>query len=287
MVLNTIANELEKATDAEKGDLEKELTGFVDLHASLEKNLGTSRQNNAIRRANVRAAAPETPNNPDSCNSNCTQERISFLATSSIFQVLQTALKLHHIECSNTVATSQKHSQTSSAKTLKCSKIISFVLDATLRQINSSPVAGKEDPFKTLIYGDIKILGPPLLKLIFLLKSGPKPSTDQKKKETKGRKGVEGRKEHLSLALICLRELIKISLQNSRLTGLLESLLSVSKLECGLDYESEEASRIDDQHVGSKELFIEKLLKPVISELLQLSLFCEVEVNALLPAPFS
>lgn len=283
MVLNTIANELEKAADAAKGALEKELIEYIVLHDSLEKDSGVSRQSTA-RRVNARASAHGTPATvPDSRNSNITQERIPFLSTSSIFQLLQTALQLYHIECSNSTATSQKHSQSSSAKTLNCcSKIISFVLDTTLHQIKSFPV-GKEDPLKTFIYGDMKVLGSPLLKLILLLKSRPKSTEDQKIKESKVRKGVE---EYLYLALICLRELIAISLQNSQLTGLLEDLLSVSKLEYALDYESEESSRLNDLNVRSKELFIEKLLKPLISDLLLLSFFREVEVNALLSAPF-
>lgn len=288
MLLNTIANELEKDSDADKSDLEKEFIGFVDLHDSLEKDSSTSRQGNGTRRVNIRATAPDTPNNHDSGNNNLTQERISFLATSSIFQLLQTVVKLYNIECSNGVTASQKHSQTSSGKTTKCcSKIISFVLDATLRQIKTYPAVGKDDPLKTLIYGGIDILGSPLLKLIFLLlKSGPKSTTDQKKKETKGRKGVEDRKEHLHLAFICLKELITISLRSSRITDLLEDLLSVATVEYGLNYESEESSKIDDQHIRSKELFIEKLLKPLILELLGLSYLREVEVNAFLPVSF-
>ncbi|KAJ0034471.1 hypothetical protein Pint_24485 [Pistacia integerrima] len=279
VLLNTIANELEKASDAEKSDLEKEFIGFVDLHDLLEKDSSTSRQGNSTRRANIRATAPDTPNIHDSGNNNLTQERISFLATSSIFQLLQTVVKLYNIECSNGVTASQKHSQTSSGKTTKCcSKIISFVLDATLRQIKTYPVVGKDDPLKTLIYGGIHILGSPLLKLIFLLKSGPKSTTDQKKKETKGRKGVEDRKEHLHLAFICLKELITISMRSSQLTDLLEDLLSVATVEYGLNYESEESSKIDDEHIRSKELFIEKLLKPLILELLELSFLREVEV---------
>ncbi|KAK2645650.1 hypothetical protein Ddye_020845 [Dipteronia dyeriana] len=278
VMLNTIATELEKAKDAEKEDLEKELIGFVDLHDSLEKYLCTPRQSIANRRVNIRATAHDLSNISDSGNTNLTQERIPFLATSSIFLILQTVLKLHNIERFNGVTASQKHSQLSSAKTSKCCfKMISFVLDATLRQIRSSSAVRKEDPLKTLIYGELKILVPPLLKLIFLLKSRPS-MTDQKKKETKGKKGVDDRKEHVHLALICLKEFIIISLRSSQGTGLLEDLLSISKLEYSFDYESEEAFRIDDQCIRIKVLFIEKLLKPLISELLGLSFFREVEI---------
>lgn len=281
-MLNTISSELEKATDAEKEDLEKELIDFVGLHDSLEKYAYTSRQSIANKRANVRATAHDIPNTSGSGNTNLIQERNPFLGTSSIFQLLQTVLKLHKIEPSNGLTDSQQHSQSALAKTSKCcSKMISFVLDATLRQIRSSSVVKKEDPLNKLIYGELKVLAPLLLKLIFLLKSRPS-TTDQKKKETKGKKGIDDRKEHIHLALICLKEFVIISLRSSQGTSLLEDLLSVSKLEYGFDYESEEATRIDDQHIRNKVLFIEKLLKPLILELLGLSFFRELEVNKLL-----
>lgn len=270
MMLNSICTELEKANDSKKDDLEKEIIDFVDLHDLLEKYSCTTRHSS--KRVSIRATAHDMLSISDPGNSNMSQQRLPFLATSSIFQLQQTALKLHKVELSNGSATSQNHSQSSSAKTSNCSKVVSFVLDATLRQIRSSSVVKKEDPLNKLMYGELKILAPPLLKIIFLLKS--RPSTMNQKK---GKKGNDDRKETLHLALICLKEFAITSLGSSQGGSLLEDLLSVSKLEYGFDYESEESTRIDDQHTRNKVLFIEKLLKPLISELLSLSR--EVEVN--------
>ena len=288
VLLNAIATELEKATDIKKVDLEKEITEFVDLHDSLDKDTCTSRQNNGIRRGNLRTATQDIPNNIDSGHIKFTQGRIPFLATSSIYQLLQTALKLYNTDCSNTVGASQNRSQLSMGNSSKyCSKIISFALNAFLRLLKSLSVTGTENSLKTLIYGDIKMLGPQLLKLIFLLKSVPKFATDQKKKEAKGEKNDEDRRENLHLALICIKELIMVSLWSSNLTGLLEEMVSVSPLECpGSDDDCEAATRIDDQQIRSKELFIRKILMPLFSECLALSYFGEVEVNALLPSSF-
>ncbi|KAM1742336.1 hypothetical protein ACFX12_012349 [Malus domestica] len=278
VVLNAIATELEKSTDRKKLDLEKELIEFVDLHDSLDKDAGISKQSTTIRRGNPRTTAHDMTNNTDSGQSKVTQGRVSFFATSSIYQILQTVLKLLNTDNSDNVATSQNHSQLTS-KTTKCSaKMICFVLNASLNHIKSSSVLQNEDPLRTLIYGELKMLGPPLLKLIILLKSGPKMS-DQKKKEAKGKKDVHGQRDHLHLALICLKELIMICSSTSHLTGLLEDMVSISTLQhADSNNESETILIIDDQHLRSKELFIVKTLKPLFSELLALSFFSEVEI---------
>ncbi|KAM4126898.1 hypothetical protein ACJW30_02G049000 [Castanea mollissima] len=280
VLLNAIATELEKATDIKKVDLEKEITEFVDLHDSLHEDTCTSRKNNGIRRGNLRTATQDIPNNIGSGHIKFTQGQIPFLTTSSIYQLLQTALKLYNIDCSNTVGACQNRSQLSMGNSLKCcSKIISFALNAFLRHLKSLSVTGNENSLKTLIYGDIKMLGPQLLKLIFLLKSVPTFATDQKKKEAKGEKNDEDRRENLHLALICIKELIMVSLWSSNLTGLLEQMVSVSPLECpGSDDDCEAATRIDDQQIRSKELFIRKILMPLFSECLALSYFGEVEI---------
>lgn len=279
--MNAIATELEKATDRKKLDLEKELIEFVDLHDSLDKDAGISKQSTTIRRGNPRTTAHDMTNNMDSGQSKVTQGRVSFFATSSIYQILQTVLTLLNTDNSDNVATSQNHSQLTS-KTTKCSaKMICFVLNASLSHIKSSSVLRNEDPLRTLIYGELKMLGPPLLKLIILLKSGPKMS-DQKKKEAKGKKDVHGQRDHLHLALICLKELIMICSSTSHLTGLLEDMVSISTLQhADSNNESETISIIDDQHLRSKELFIVKTLKPLFSELLALSFFSEVEVTGI------
>ncbi|CAK7333380.1 unnamed protein product [Dovyalis caffra] len=278
VILNTIATKLKKAKDIERADLEKELVEFVNLHESVEKDL-SARLSIGIKRGNVQATAPGPASNIDLGNNRLTQERIPYLTTSSLCQLMQTALKLYDVGCSKTIAASQNHRQLSSSKPLKCLKIVAFVLNSSLHHIKSYLNVAKENPLRTLIYGEIKLMGPPLLKLIFLLKSGKKFVTDEKKKEEKRRKDVEDRKEHLHLALLCMKELVTISLQNPHLTGLLADLVSVSTLEYReLDDKYEEASRIDDQHIRIKELFVAKVLKPLFSELLAQSYLHEIEI---------
>lgn len=295
VLLNTIATEMEKATDIEKVDLLKELIDFVNHYDFLKKSRSTSRQRNGIKRGNLRTAVHDIPDSTDLGHMTLSQARIPFLATSSIYQLLQTFLDLYNIDFSNGITTSQNCSQSSSGKTLVCtSKMISFVLNVSLHQIKSFTVLGKDDPLKTLIYGEIEMLGPPLLKLIWLLKSEPKLEADQKKKEGKGRKDVEDRKEHLHLALVCLKELIKICLQNPHQTSLLEDLVSLSTVEyplrnvadVGSDDECEIASGTDDQNIKSKVLLIKRCVRPLFSELLGLSFLREVEVNSLLSVSF-
>ncbi|XP_021291605.1 Fanconi anemia group I protein isoform X2 [Herrania umbratica] len=279
VLLNTIAMDLEKATDQKKVELEKELIEFVDLHDSLSKDACTSRSNVA-KKVNLRATLTQTPDNTDSGNTKLIQEHIPFLATSSIYQLLQIALKICSSESSNSEATSQRHSQSSLGKASKsCFKIVSFALNASLHNIKSSALVGNEDPLKKLIYGDINMLGSQLLSLTLSLKSGSNVATSQTKKESKAKKDVEERKEHLHLALLCLKEMIAISLCSSRLTGLLANLLSVPQLEnAGLHDECVLASEIDDQDVRNKELFILKFLKPMLSELMKVSAFRNIEV---------
>ncbi|KAA8548947.1 hypothetical protein F0562_000631 [Nyssa sinensis] len=265
VVLNTVATKLEKATDVQKLDLEKELIELIDLHDSLENETFKSRQGNGSRRGSQRTTACDILDNSSSGHQKLSRERTPFLATSD----------------------SQNHSQSSSSKTsVRCSKMISFVLNASLFQIKSFCLVGKDDPMKALIFGDIKSLGFPLLKLVCLLKSGPKYETHQKKKEDRGKKDAEDRKEHIHLALTCLKELIRICLWSPEQEGLIEDLLSVSTLEnvsrnvvdAGWDDESELPTSSDDQHTRSIELFIRKIIKPLFSEFLALSYFREVEV---------
>lgn len=281
VVLNAITNELEKATDANKLDLEKELLELVELHDSMEKEVCLSRQSNGTKRGNIRTAAHDTYDNLEPGSSKVTQGRNSFLATSSIYQIMLMIPKLYDSESSSKIVTSQNPDQLSLSKKSKgFSVVISFILSVCLRHMKLFPVLGKDDPLRTLIYGDIKNLGPPLLRLILLIISGGKSETNQKKKEAKGKKDVEDHRECFHLALVCLKELIRIGLRSPDLTTLLEGLLSVSTLEdfC-LDDDCQTASRIDDQHIRSKELFIMKTLKPLFFKLLERSFSDEVEVN--------
>ncbi|KAJ4843074.1 hypothetical protein Tsubulata_042019 [Turnera subulata] len=276
VLLNITASELEKATDLERVDLEPELVDFVNLSESLEKVV-CARQNTGNKKGNVRATPHAMPKDIDLDSKRMAQERIPFLSTSSICQLMQTMLKLHGNELSKGHAASQDHSQSSSGKISKCSKLIAFLLNTILHHLKCFRNVGNDDLLRTSVYGEIKVLGPPLLKLIFLLKSGNTFTTEQKEKETKGMKDLEN-KEQFHLALLCLKELITISLNMPFLTSLLEDLVSISKIEyTELDNEYDEAMGIDDRNIRSQELFVIKFLKPLLSELLAKSRIREVE----------
>ncbi|KAK2990118.1 hypothetical protein RJ640_014787 [Escallonia rubra] len=283
VVLNVTATELEKATESKRTDLEKELIELVDIHKSLEKYTSTSRQRNGVKRGITQSTVSDTPDKVESGNSKFCKERTSFLATSVIYQLLQTAIELYRCDISTSIATSQNHSQLSSkSSSIRSSKFLFFVLNASLRQIKSVPSVGRDDPLRTLIYGDINVLGPPLLKLVWLLKLGPNSDADQKK----GGKHVEDRKEHIHLTLLCLKELIRISLQSPDQMGLIDNLVSDSVLEYSsinvlnadkVD-EYEQASVTDEQSAKNQYLFIKLIIKPLFYELLAASCFHEVEV---------
>ncbi|XP_015899875.3 uncharacterized protein LOC107433136 [Ziziphus jujuba] len=279
VILNVVGDELERATDVAKLELEKELIDFVERHDSLEKDAGLLRQGAGTRKGNLRSTASDVHKKIDSGHSKVTQGRISFLSTSSLCQILQMTLKLYNTDGSSNTAASQNHNQLSLSKTSRCcSKIISFVLNVSFCHITLFPALGKENPFRALIYGEIKMLGIPLLRLIVLLKSGARSTAYQKKKEAKGKKEVEEQRELLHLALVCLKELIIINLGSPDLTVLLENVVSVSTLEDANNGECQRASRIDDQAIKSKELFIVKTLKPLFLELIELSYPDEVEI---------
>ncbi|EXC03954.1 hypothetical protein L484_007211 [Morus notabilis] len=280
VVINAIANELEKATDVNKLNLEKELIEFIEIHESLGKDTCLSRQATGTRRGNVRTAAHDLHDSLEPGHTKVTQGQNSFLATSSIYQIMEMIPKLYDPGSFDRIGTSQNHSQQSQSKKSKGFPIIiSFILGVCLRHIKSFPVLGKDDSLRTLFYGDIKILGPPLLRFIFFLNLGAKYETSQKKKEAKGKKDVEELREHFHQALVCLKELIMISLRSPDPTALLEDLLSVSTVEdASLDDDCKRASRIDDQPTRRKELFIVKTLRLMFFTSLELSFPDEVEV---------
>ncbi|KAI8012435.1 hypothetical protein LOK49_LG06G03291 [Camellia lanceoleosa] len=279
VVLNIVATELEKVNDVKREDFEKQLIELVYAYESLGKYTCTSKQGNGTRRGIVRSSAHDIPDNSDASNMKLSQERAPFLATST--------LKLYKSDCSNNDAASQNQTQLSSGKTSSRSyKILSFVLNASLRHIKSFLFVGKDDPLKTLIYGEIKALGLPLLELVWLLMSMPKFETTQKKREVKVRKDVEDRKENIYLALTCLKELITISLRGPDAMGLIEDLMSISSpdhvstnmMDVSWDDECQQASGIDDPLARSKELFIKKCIRPLFFELLAVSFLREVEI---------
>lgn len=161
-----------------------------------------------------------------------------------------------------------------------------FALNASLRLIKSFSVAGKDDKLKNLIYGDMKLLSSPMLKLIWFLKLSPNTVADHMKNETKGRKDAEDRKELFHLALVCLKELITSALQCPEQEGIMEELVLQATLENGpkdvsnvdLVDECEVNNRTDDQTERNIYMFIQLTIKPIFSELLSASSFQEIEI---------
>ncbi|KAL2470368.1 hypothetical protein Adt_38504 [Abeliophyllum distichum] len=283
VMLNITVTELEKATDVNKMELGSELSMLVGIHESLEKHTSISRPCNGIRRGTVRPTASDAADKLASGSTKFSPERTPLLAMPSICQLLKMALESSTPDSSRTGAASQNHLQLStSAASAQNFELLSSVLSICFRQLKLFPFEGKDDPWKALIYGDIKLLGSPLLKVIWCLKS----DIDKKKKETKGRKDAEDRKEHIHLGLLCLKKLIEISLYSSKYVGLIDDLVlasgpeheSIRSMEFPCNDECKLAEGVDDQNTRSKELFIKMNIKPLLTEFLALSFFHEAQI---------
>nr|XP_043630505.1 Fanconi anemia group I protein [Erigeron canadensis] len=255
VTLNTVATELEKATNEKKIELEKEFIDLIDLYESLGKHTSTSTHNsqyNGTRKGITQSTALELTYKNELDTTKPSKERASFLATSSIYQLFQISFELY------------KHD---AAK----SKLLHFVLNATFCQIKSLSLVAKDDTLKGLIYGDIKVLGPPLLKSIWLIMR-----VDPKKKETKGKKDNEDRKGLILLALMCLKELLAVHSQSPEEMKVVEDMLSSSV--DALDSEGDQNDRGNGINTQSKEVFISKIVIPLVFKLLHSKLFQEVEI---------
>ncbi|KAL0376430.1 UNVERIFIED_CONTAM: Fanconi anemia group I protein [Sesamum calycinum] len=238
------------------------------------------------KRATARASVSDTADKLVLGSTKLPPERTPLLATSSIHRLLQLALELGKLDPKNG-APSQRNSQHSSGKMqVLNSKVLPCILHMCFRQLKFFSFTGKDDPIKTLIYGEIKLLGPPILNVILSLKPVAKPGTDLSKKEGKGRKDVELIKERIHLALLCLKKLIEVSLYDAKYVGLIDDLVSASGLEdvstgvmdAGRDGDCQLAEGIDDQSTRSKELLIKSIIKPLFMEFLEFSFFREAEI---------
>lgn len=281
--LNIILTELEKATAEKKVELENELYEFVRIHDVLGKHAYTFKPGNGLRRGTIRSTACETSDKLDSNSFKLYQERLPLLATSSISWLLQVVPEMWKSNSSTGRAASQNHSQLSCTyASVDHSKLISFALNTCVHQLMTFPCMDKDDPLKSLIYGEFKSLGPQLLKLVWWLKSRENSQTDQRKKEVKAKKGVDDTKEHIHLTLFCLKKLMAVTLNSSEFSSLIDDLVSVSEIEQAQrdDLSSFcQTDGVDDQNPRSKILFI-KIMTLLLLELLELSFFREVEVEA-------
>ncbi|KAK9136852.1 hypothetical protein Sjap_007446 [Stephania japonica] len=262
VILNIVATDYEKAQDARKNDLEGSFLNKVDLNSKECRPTGSSRFYQTV---------------------------IPFLASSSIHQLFLLAMKL--LSSSPSVNKgSQNLSQSSVEKAFSnSSKLIRFTLKASLNQIVTFPNMANDDPLNPLIYGDLKSLGLPLFKTLCLLKSVAKLEMEQKKKASKGGKVGKEKGELILSSLICLKELISLSLHSLDLSGLIKNLISTPSFELNLGDEMngeangdedycELAPGVADEHTKNLLIFLEKRLKPLLSALLDLALYREAEV---------
>ncbi|CAA7058843.1 unnamed protein product [Microthlaspi erraticum] len=269
VLLNYIITDLEKQPEEKKVDIEKEIVDLIDLYESLEKDMGKSKQSNISKRVRFSSRSKSDDTDMGNASSNEEPEKAPFLATSSIYQLFLVTFKLYSSKSVGNLPGSQDHIQSSSAKTEKSvSGVFSFPLHVCVAHIRSSLCMKEENPLKPLVYGDMKLLGPPLLKVVYLLKPGPPVVTGQTNKEKKGKKDAEGRKQCLHLALLSLKELFSIYSKGSGLSGLLEDLLAVPASEDAILEEFSEASKIEDPLVKSIEIFMEKVMKPIFTDLI-------------------
>ncbi|XP_019158988.1 PREDICTED: Fanconi anemia group I protein homolog isoform X2 [Ipomoea nil] len=279
VMLNIIITEFGKATDAKKIDLEKELFEFVSIHEWLGKNVNIAKQSGGVKRGFLRLTANDVSERIDLSSTILSEERIPLLATSAICQLLHTAQESWKSVGIDSNVASQDRSQLSSGKaSAPFANIFPFVLDICWRQLKSYSCMAKENPLKMLIYGDIKQLGLPLLKMIWFLLSASK-SNKVNKKDASGRKDIDYKKEHIYTLLVCLKELIKINLCDPGYLDLMDDLVSISEPRSdGSDNEYERANGLLDHNMRSDEVFIRKSIWVLLNELLAHSFFREVEV---------
>lgn len=279
---NVVATELEKAGDAEKAALEKQIIDLSILYNSFESDISSPKQVDGLRRGPSRSSAMGTPNFKE-CSDGLHMRR-TFLATASIHQLLATAVKLYDTFNPDGHAVSQDNSQSSAHKTSKCSLgLVSFALKTCLNQLKYSYLWESDDASRTLIDGDMKLFGRPLLRLICLLKMNTK-SEDRKKKEAKGKKNSENIVHVLHLSLQCLNELFKVCQRKEAFAGLIEDMVAAPSREWDPEMGADpglESGDEGDLHERNVNIFLDKWMKPLYSELLTQSLFRESEVIAL------
>ncbi|CAN4106242.1 unnamed protein product [Withania somnifera] len=285
VMLNIVGTEFGKTTDTKKLELEKELFDYIVIFESLERN--TCRQGGgSTQRGPTRPTASNASEELEFNGSKLCQERVPLLATSVICQLLQSTVESWRCDGFNNNVATQKHSQLSSGKApTQYHKILSFTLNICLRQLKASSVVRQQDPLKMLIYGEIKKLGSPLLKMIWCLVSEPKSLIDSRKKDANTKKDLDYSKEYIHLGLLSLKELLAVILNELDYSGLIDDLAAVAgpgdeggnAMDGNLDSECKKADGILNKYT-SEELFIKNSIRPLISMLLPRSFFREVEV---------
>ncbi|KAI0510346.1 hypothetical protein KFK09_010947 [Dendrobium nobile] len=293
--INIAATELEKAAHEDEAVLEKEIMWLVDSYDYVEKESGLNKQGSGIRKGTSKTVDQhktdrELKDSPRTSHLKLFSVRGSLLATSSIRKLLILAVNSYNASNFTDQSTPLNHNRSSLCKTLdQCLKLISFTLKVcfhNLKSIISIDGRSSGDPYKAIVFGDLKQLALPIMQLIWLLKSGAKVENNTTKKEAKGKRKFENKGSELHQALLCLNELFRMSSSKAYLTELIEVLdrLDTSELNLGNTVEAADsmdhtqAVTVDDPYVRTLHVFLFKRLKPLYSGLIALSLFQEAVV---------
>lgn len=294
--VNVVASELEKTPANNKDVLEREIIELVDSYCSVEKETELNKQGGG-RKGGSKVTTQDLPPKIDGETRDCphashlkqSQTRRSFFATSSIHQLLVTAMDSYKSIRSSEVA-SQNNIQSSSCKKLdQCLKLISFALKVCLRHLKSiSAMEGRanDDTLDALMYGDAKKLACPIMLLAWLLMLGPKVENDSKKKETKGKKNLDTKGDQSLLSLLCLNELFKINSSAVYMAEIVDDLNHLATSEWDLRDQTGAAEDVNymqdllehDPYARSMHLFLEKKIKPLYARSISQSRFQECEV---------
>lgn len=287
--VNIVVIDLEKAESSEKLVLEKEIMEFSEFYDFVEKEL----IKNSQRTGNRKGPSSDLLNkvNGDLKEIAQVNEARTFFATTTVHHLLVLSLNSCKIYFSSRQNASQKSSESLTAAL--CLKTMSFSLKVCLRHLKSVYSLKTEQssgPFSELLCGDIKCLGKPVMQLVLQLKSTVEQEKDMKKKDAKGKISNEHARDLLFLSLMCLIELFKMNLSEDNLYVLVNDLLTMNSLDLNLhakDAAVEDINQnknfVDDyQHMIHLHLFLEKIIEPLYSSLLDQSLFQECEVTLIL-----
>lgn len=304
VLMNAAVSDMKNATDGNHVGTKNEFRALLDLYGSLEQSAlrkqGGPRKGSTKPPSDSKGQTQEAGTHSNlslkhgsiAAPPSSTQEKIPFLMTSNIAYLLGASLTLFSTDISSSQPTSQHRSQgTSRKQTIHHFKLASFALKTCLRHLKAfsteSLMEGEsQDPFMALVFGDIKVLGGPLVQLMSLLKSTSSSVSTQEKtrnKENRSKKGSDEAGEGLiHTAVLCMDMLCKLSYTKKCLSDVLEEMLSVSSSEeeavDDMDIEMEDIDESESPESRLIHLFLWKKIRPLLIEFLLQTHFREFEV---------
>lgn len=293
IVLNIVVTEIGMDECSDKESLERELVGLIDLYYTLTKS-------SLINRASIAAiSARDTSHSLDEDTDSTAKDnhqnlpqKVSqsggpFFSTSNVHQLLLSAL-IPYKQNGMCDGICKSNSQLSASKIYELDdKLVTVALNVCHNHLTLFTSVDDNDPTRTLLYEDVTVLGRPLLELIFVFKNQAKLEKSKRHKEPKGEKVLKKRGEFIYISGLCIKKLFKINLQQDNFNFLMDSMMSGPLIEQDLkenmadlgcaDTELEQVS--GTQETRSIQLFLWKVIRPLLSELLGLLMFREFEVK--------